>query len=213
MKLARPLDTIEIRVLGSLLEKQQATPDYYPMTVNAILAASNQKSNREPVLELSEEEVTAALDRLQHQVLVWKVIGSRSIHWKHNVEGPWELNPPAKALLTLLLLRGPQTPGELRGRSERLHTFSSPAEVEDVLQRMAADEEPLVVELPRQPGQKERRWMHLIGGAPEVSERLEQTGALPSARTPGIDARISSLEEAVERLTSELRELKSQLGV
>lgn len=213
MKLARPLDPVEIRVLGSLLEKQQATPDYYPMTVNSILAASNQKSNREPVMELTEDEVTAALDRLQHQVLVWKVIGSRTVHWKHNVDSPWALDPPAKALVTLLMLRGPQTPGELRGRSERLHPFSSPGEVEDVLQRLAREEEPLVIELPRQPGQKERRWMHLISGQHEAPAKAEQYSAGAGERPRSLETRIAELEESVERLSSEIRDLKTQLGV
>jgi hypothetical protein len=213
MKLARPLDPVEMRVLGSLMEKQQATPDYYPMTVNAILAAANQKSNRDPIMELSEDEVTAALDRLQHQVLVWKVIGSRSVHWKHNADGPWELDAPAKALITLLLLRGAQTPGELRGRSERLITFGTPAEAEEVLQRLAAEEEPLVVELPRQPGQKERRWMHCIGGAPEVPQQAARPVYAPEARPSELVGRLAALEEQVERLSTELRDLKTQLGI
>lgn len=212
MKLEKPLDAIELRVLGSLLEKQQATPDYYPMTVNGILAACNQKSNRDPVMELTEDDVSDALERLQHQVLVWKVMGSRSIHWKHNVDGPWDLDAPGKALITLLLLRGAQTPGELRARSERLFAFGTPAEVEDKLRALASGDEPLVIEMPRQPGRKERRWMHLIGGTPDLAEGGEAATA-PATRTGGLEPRVAQLEEAVERLTAEIRDLKSQLGV
>lgn len=212
MKLVRALDSVEMRVLGSLLEKQQTTPEYYPMTVNAILAASNQKSNREPVMALTEDDVSEALDRLQHQVLVWKVIGSRSIHWKHNVEGPWELDAAGKAVITLLLLRGPQTPGELRGRSERLFPFKTPVEVEDVLKSLASQEEPLVIEMPRLSGQKERRWMHLIGGTPDIPQ-LQEPVMAHVTRQPGLESRVVSLEEAIEQLSNEIRELKAQLGI
>lgn len=213
MKLEKPLDSTELRVLGSLLEKQQTTPDYYPMTVNGIVAASNQKSNRDPVMELTETEVQDALDRLQHQVLVWKVIGSRTIHWKHNVDGPWDLDAAGKAVITLLILRGPQTPGELRGRSERLFAFRAPSEVEDILRKLASGEEPLVVEMPRQPGRKERRWMHLIGGTPDFESVDEARAPVGTTRSPGLETRVAQLEETVERLMAEIRDLKAQLGV
>lgn len=213
MKLEEPLDPIEQRVLGSLLEKQQATPDYYPMTVNGILAACNQKSNRDPVMELTEDDVVDALDRLQHQVLVWKVIGSRSVHWKHNVDSPWDLDAPGKALITLLLLRGPQTPGELRGRSERLFAFGTPADVEEALRKLASGDEPLVVELPRQPGRKEPRWMHLIGGTPDLGELAETAAPAITTRSAGLEPRVAQLEETVEKLSAEIRDLKTQLGI
>lgn len=210
MKLQRPLTAAEARVLGSLLEKQQTTPDYYPMTVNAIVNAANQKSNRDPVMELSETEVTEALDALQHQVLAWKVMGARAVHWKHNLDGPWQLDGPMKAVLTLLLLRGPQTPGELRGRSERLYRFESVEEAERTLAKLAEGDEPLVVELERQPGQKERRWMHLASGAP--SPELIQASPRGEAERDGISARVERLETAIERLEQELRALKERLG-
>lgn len=213
MKLEKPLDPMELRVLGALLEKQQATPDYYPMTVNGIVAACNQKSNREPVMELTESDVQDALESLQHQVLVWKVIGSRTIHWKHNVDGPWDLDAAGKAVVTLLVLRGPQTPGELRGRSERLFSFRTPAEVEDLLRKLASGDEPLVVELPRQPGRKERRWMHLIGGTPVFESGDEGHAPVATTRSPGLEPRVVQLEEAIERLSAEIRDLKAQLGV
>ncbi|HVT60236.1 MAG TPA: DUF480 domain-containing protein [Thermoanaerobaculia bacterium] len=163
MRLPRPLDPVEIRVLGSLLEKEQTTPESYPLTLNALLSACNQRTNREPVLQLGEAEVSAALERLRQDVLVWRTESARSLRWKQSVERRWELDPAAKAILALLLLRGPQTTGELRARSERLHPFASLQEVEQTLRRLAATEEPLVREMPRRPGQKESRWTHLVG--------------------------------------------------
>src|SRR5947199_518573 len=124
-RLPRTLDPIELRILGALMEKQLSTPEYYPLTVNALVAACNQKSNREPVMELSETEVQRALDRLQDEKLVWRVVGGRAVRYDHNLDTLWHINRREKALLTLLLLRGPQTAGELRGRSDRLHQFDS----------------------------------------------------------------------------------------
>ena len=178
-RLPRPLDPVEIRVLGALLEKQQATPEYYPLTLNALLAACNQKSNRDPVLGLSEGEVRSALERMREHVLVWQVGGSRSEKWEQNVEKRWELDSATRALMTLLLLRGAQTPGELRSRSDRLHAFASTTDIEAALRRLASGPEPLVVELPRAPGQKETRWTHLVGGpveaaAPGPAPRVER---------------------------------------
>ena len=212
MKLTRALDPIEIRTLGSLLEKQQATPDYYPMTVNALLAACNQKSNRDPLMELTEQQVSSALDRLQQQVLVWKVMGGRTVHWKHNLDGPWQLSPPQKAVITLLLLRGEQTAAELRTRAERLHPFATREEVEDVLSGMASDPEPLVVELPRTAGRKETRWTHLAGGAATSIQSVDD--AVPAASPRALDfiSRIEQLENEVRALRSDMRELKKKLG-
>src|SRR6266446_8590728 len=107
----RELDPIELRVLGCLMEKQLATPEYYPLTLNALVAAANQKSNREPVMELGESELQRALDRLQDEKLVWKVMGGRAVRYDHNLDTVWSLDRPSKAIMTLLLLRGPQTPG------------------------------------------------------------------------------------------------------
>src|ERR1043165_7733433 len=181
-RLPRPLDPVELRILGSLMEKQLSTPEYYPLTLNALVAAANQKSNREPVMELGEDELSRALDRLQDEKLVWKVLGGRATRYDHNLDPVWHLNRKEKALLTLLFLRGPQTSGEMRGRSDRLQTFDSVTEVEETLREMAAHSEPLVRQLPRRPGQKEERWAHTAGGAiveaplpaaPEVNESRE----------------------------------------
>lgn len=207
-RLARTLDPVELRILGSLAEKQLSTPEYYPLTLNALVAACNQKSNREPVMELSENEVQRALDRLQDEKLVWKVMGGRAVRYDHNLDALWHIDRPSKALLTLLFLRGPQTAGEMRGRSDRLHSFDSVAEVESKLQDMASHPEPLVRQMPRRPGQKEERWAHLAGGA-VVEDVVAEPAA--EAREP-MSARVLRLEEQVAQLSAELRALKEKLG-
>ena len=210
-RLARTLDAVELRILGSLAEKQLSTPEYYPLTVNALVAACNQKSNREPVMELSENDVQRALDRLQDEKLVWKVMGGRAVRYDHNLDALWHIDRPSKALLTLLFLRGPQTAGEMRGRSDRLHSFDSVADVESKLQDMASHPEPLVRQLPRRPGQKEERWAHLAGGAVADEPMVAESGASSEAREP-LSARVLRLEEQVAELSAELRALKQKLG-
>ena len=208
-RLPRTLDPIELRILGSLCEKQLSTPEYYPLTVNALVAACNQKSNREPVMELTENEVQRALDRLQDEKLVWKVMGGRAVRYDHNLDALWHIDRAAKALLTLLFLRGPQTAGEMRGRSDRLHSFDTVGEVEAKLQEMASHPEPLVRQLVRRPGQKEERWAHLAGGAVIDDAPME---AVAETRTEPLSARVVRLEEQVAQLSAELRALKEKLG-
>lgn len=214
-RLTRTLDTTEIRILGSLMEKQLTTPEYYPLTMNALQAACNQKSNREPVTDLGEAELGRALERLQDEKLAWRVLGGRAVRFDHNLDKVWHLNQREKAILTLLFLRGPQTAGELRGRADRLHSFESVAEVEEVLRDMAAHSEPLVQELPRRPGQKEQRWATTAGGA--VSEPVfaasasEAAGAGVPAGEP-MSVRVTRLEQRVEELSAALLELKAKLG-
>lgn len=210
-RLPRELDPVEIRVLGALLEKQQTTPEYYPLTVHALVAACNQKSNREPVMELSEGEVVAALERLRELVLVWKVDASRSEKWEHNLDARLLLDGDAKALVTLLFLRGAQTPGELRTRSDRLFPFPTLEAVEATLTRMARDAEPLVCELPRRPGQKEARWTHLVGNAPPGTDKPEPI--LTAAEPEGHERRLSRLETRLAALEAEVDALKKALGV
>lgn len=209
-RLPRTLDPIELRILGSLAEKQLSTPEYYPLTLNALVAACNQKSNREPVMELSDNDVQRALDRLQDEKLVWKVMGGRAVRYDHNLDALWHIDRPVKALLTLLFLRGPQTAGEMRGRSDRLHSFDSVADVESKLQEMAAHPEPLVRQLPRRPGQKEERWATTAGGA-IVEEPMTESAAAGEAREP-MSARVLRLEEQVAELSAQLRALKEKLG-
>ncbi|HEX8251513.1 MAG TPA: YceH family protein [Thermoanaerobaculia bacterium] len=210
-RVPRTLDPVEIRILGSLMEKQLSTPEYYPLTLNALVAACNQKSNREPVLELSEQEIQRALERLQDEKLVWRVMGGRAVRFDHNLDSVWHLQRREKAVLTLLFLRGPQTAGELRGRSDRLQSFDTVNEVEELLRDMAVHSEPLVRELPRRPGQKEERWAHTTGGA--IVETAPAP-AEPETRPTGepLSARVQRLEEQVAALTEELRALKTNLG-
>jgi uncharacterized protein YceH (UPF0502 family) len=216
-RIPRKLDSVEVRVLGSLLEKEQTNPETVPMTVNALIAACNQKTNREPVMQLSEDQVVTALDWLRQEVLAWRSEGARTERWQQSVSRRWGLDRAGKALITLLLLRGPQTAGELRTRGERLYPFATLEEAEEALRRLAAEDEPLVMELPRRPGQKEARWTHLIGEAspePEPEEVFEAVAADPSASPrAALASRVERLEEVVERLAAELAELKRQLGV
>ena len=202
---SRELDPLEIRILGSLAEKQMSTPEYYPLTLNALVAASNQKSNREPVMEVSEANVQRALDALQEEKLVWKLVGGRAVRWEHNLDTAFQLDRAAKAVMTLLFLRGPQTPGELRGRSDRLHPFATIAEVEEALRRLAASPDPLTRELPRRPGQKEARWTQLLGGVAAGVSPADPAGEDAGPYTESLEARVQRLEE-------EMRALKAKLG-
>ncbi len=214
MRLPRPLDAVEARVLGALLEKELLTPDAYPMTLPALLAACNQRTSREPVTDLAAAEVVGALDRLREFVLVWKVTGGRAEKWEHNLEAKWQAGRPEKAMLALLLLRGAQTAAELRARAERMHELASVEAAEELLGAMAAHAEPLVAELPRRPGQKEARWTHVLYGEPLLPS------AAPSASAGGTGgggaaaaARIADLEEQVAALTSALNEVRTELGL
>ena len=215
-RIPRKLDPAEIRVLGSLLEKEQTTPEACPLTVNSVLAACNQKTNREPVMDLTEGQVVEALERLRQEVLVWRTEGARSEKWQQSVVRRWGLDRAGKALMTLLLLRGPQTPGELRTRSERMHPFASVEEVEEALQRMAGMDEPLVMELPRRSGQKETRWTHLVGDvveAPAPQRAPLAEPEVPAGPLPGaLSARVAKLEEIVAKLAEDVETLKSLLS-
>ena len=209
-RIPRTLDPVELRVLGSLMEKQLATPEYYPLTLNALVAASNQKSNREPAMELGEDEIQRALDRLQDEKLVWKVMGGRAVRFDHNLDTVWHLNRSEKALITLLFLRGPQTAGELRGRSDRLQQFESVSQVEQLLLEMAAHSEPLVQRLSRRPGQKEERWAHTVGGA--IAEPAPIEAPVAAVGGEPLSARVARLEERIVALERLLAELKEKLG-
>ncbi len=203
MRLPRELDSVETRILGCLLEKERTTPDGYPLSLNALTSACNQKSNRDPVMDLTAPEVDGVLARLRAEVLVWPEEGARAMKWTHNLDRKWNLGPGAMALMTVLMLRGPQTPGELRARTERMHPFTSSADVENALVGLAEGDEPLVVHLVRQPGQKEARWTHLVGGEPDV----ETAVFVPSVTAPpmaGLTDRVAELEERVARLEETL---------
>lgn len=205
MRLPRELNAVEIRVLGCLLEKEQTTPDAYPLSVNALVGACNQKSNRDPVMALSEADVAATLDRLHAEVMVWPVDGARTRKWRHSLDRMWDLTPETRAVMAVLLLRGAQTAGEIRSRTERMQRFASTSEVEHVLTGLATGDEPLTVHLARQPGQKEARWNHLVGGQGEIPAAVSEPP--PSqAGGVGLAQRVDDLEARVERLERLLAE-------
>lgn len=199
----------ESRVLGSLVEKQLTTPEYYPLTLNALTAACNQKSNRDPVMSLDETAILAAIDSLREKNLVYLYYGStsRAVKYKHMLPNVFELEPPAVALMALLMLRGPQTVGELRGRSDRLYEFSDLGEVQETLDELARRGESLVLKLERQSGQKEARYAHLLSGEIEVEAFA---AAVTSQRSHGgADAElVKKLEDEVSSLRSEVEALK-----
>lgn len=197
-----------MRVLGALLEKEQTTPELYPLTVNSLIQACNQKTAREPVMELSEVAVHETLRQLLLDELVSRSEGARVTRWHHALNLRWSLDPSRKAVMTLLLLRGPQTTGELRSRSERLHPFASVGELEDALLALAAGPEPLARELPKGPGQKEVRWTHLLGGepvrekvTPAVRRYADDEGEDLVTRVADLNRRVRELERVVSLLT------------
>lgn len=200
------LNDIEARILGSLVEKQLTTPEYYPLTMHALIAACNQKTNREPVVSYDEDIVTQALDELREKNLVYLFYGSTSrvVKYKHMLPNVYELEQPELAAICVMMLRGPQTLGELRGRTDRLYAFSGLGEVQETLDGLIRREEPLIVKLERQPGQKEARFAHLLSGEIDV-ERLE-AAAHEKTLSGGQPAsgRIEKLEQEVEALRGEL---------
>src|SRR5471030_547217 len=166
------LEAAELRVLGSLMEKCKTTPDYYPMTLNGLTAACNQKTSRKPVVQYDDETVMQALNTLKRRGLISTATGGsiRSVKYKHNFAIVFPVIPAEVALICLLILRGPQTPGELNTNSGRLFEFESLEEVQNVLERISSEVMPFVQQLPRRPGQKEVRYAHLLSGTPEISE-------------------------------------------
>jgi uncharacterized protein YceH (UPF0502 family) len=205
------LSDIETRVLGSLVEKQVTTPEYYPLTLNALTAACNQKNNRSPVTSYSEEEVSQALETLREKNLAYVFYGSTSRvpKYKHVVPEVLHLNSAELAITCVLMLRGAQTPGELRGNGSRLYEFSGLEEVEQTLSAlMSRDGDPLVARLPRQAGQKEVRFMHLLNG--EIPTDVVTESAAPR-RTPAPSSdRVSALEQEVASLKSQVQDLQQQ---
>jgi uncharacterized protein YceH (UPF0502 family) len=209
------LTVVEARVLGSLVEKEITTPDYYPLSLNALLNACNQKSSREPVMSLSEDDLRQAVHSLQNKGLVGSASGadSRVAKYEHRLQEVYNFSRRETALLCLLMLRGPQTPGELRGRTERLYRFEEIGDVLSTLQRMMERDPPLVKLLPRQPGTKEARYAHLLSGdvagwEPTASS-TEADGDTGGGTAPS--ERLVQLEEQVAALQREVSELKQQM--
>lgn len=201
------LDAVEVRVLGCLLEKEVTTPEYYPLTVNALVNACNQKSNRDPVVAYDDGTVEEALERLRHRGLSFELTGggNRVPKYGHRIVEVLNIGRRELAILCVLMLRGYQTVGELRDRSERLHSFSDLDEIHSVLQRLMERDPALAIQLPRLPGTKEPRYAHLLGGPVDVAAM---------ASTPATDAPVARRDDRVTALESEvaaLRELVEDL--
>ncbi len=221
------LDPIQLRVLGSLIEKEITTPENYPLSLNALVNACNQRSSRDPVLDLTEDEVRQALHSLEALALTTPVRDSRVPKYEHRIRTVLNLRRDETAVLCLLMLRGPQTPGELRSRADRLFTFDDLAAVQSTLERLAAREAvndptgtgPLTAILPRQPGSREARYAHLLGGEPELpparhsptssiadepsaAQRLAQMEARMEAQIASLSAALQALQARVDRLES-----------
>ena len=201
----------EVRVLGALIEKDNTTPEYYPLSLNALVNACNQKSNRDPVMQLNENAVRDALSGLQEHRLAGPAGGadSRVTKYEHRTQEVFNFTRGEVALLCVLLLRGPQTPGELRGRTERMHHFETLDDVQSALQKLMQRQPPLAKVLPRQPGTKESRYVHLLAGDVAVAELPQTTTA--ASRESGDGERIARLEEEVGALRREVAELRDQL--
>jgi uncharacterized protein YceH (UPF0502 family) len=201
------LNEIEARVLGSLVEKQLTTPEYYPMTLNGLTAACNQKTNRDPIVAYEEATVKQALDSLHDRYLVYLFHGStaRTVKYKHMIPSVYELEPSETAVICVLLLRGAQTIGEIRTRTERMYDFKDLNDVQETLDSLARRDEPLIVRLERQPGQKEARYAHLLSGA--VSAEAMAV-ARPAAGGTQNNERVEKLEQEVTALREEINTLK-----
>jgi uncharacterized protein YceH (UPF0502 family) len=205
------LSLLEARVLGVLIEKERTVPDSYPLTLNALVAGCNQKTSRDPVLSASEKDVQAALAGLKGMLLVVERSGERVARYMHNAERMLNVPQQTAALLAVLMLRGPQTAGELRLNCERLHRFADIPAVETLLNELA--ERPdgaLVTELPRQPGSRENRWMHLLCGAPAVQPSAAADSAVESPAVGVSD--LAAMKASIAHLEAEVRELRDQIA-
>lgn len=211
-----PLSPAEARVLGTLMEKARTVPDTYPLSLNAVVAGCNQKSSRDPITSLAESDVQEALDGLKRRSLAFVSSGSRVARWEHNFQRALVVPEQSAVLLGLLMLRGPQTAGELRIHSERWYRFADISSVEGFLNELAERNDdkggPLVVQLPRAPGAREQRWAHLLCGPVDVSA---MAAAAPVADAPpgGLAARVTALEAEVAQLRAVVTDLATQLGL
>ena len=203
------LSLLETRVLGTLVEKQHTVPDSYPLTLNALVTGCSQKTSRAPVMEVTEAEVQASLDSLKSRNLVIESSGGRVARYAHNVEAVLKIPSQSAAILTVLMLRGPQTPGELRINCDRLHRFADLSALEAFLQELAARPAgPLVVQLARLPGARENRWAHLLSGPPENTANMETQPSTGESKT--LEARLTRLETEVAELRAALDQLRLQ---
>ena len=203
----RTLSLIETRVLGTLYEKQHTVPDSYPLTLNALVSGCNQKTSRSPVMEATEAEVQAALDGLKSANFAMETSGGRVSRYSHNLERVLQVPSQSGAILTVLMLRGPQTAGELRINAERLHSFSDISAVQGFLDELAARPAgPLVVELPRLPGARENRWAHLLSGAPNIEtvKKQEKQETSLEADIARLEAELAALKDLVARIAKQV---------
>jgi uncharacterized protein len=211
------LSPLEARVLGTLVEKQHTVPDAYPLTLNALVTGCNQKTSRSPVMEAAQTDVQAALDSLKSANLVMETSGGRVARYSHNLDRVLQVPSQSAALLTSLMLRGPQTAGELRISCERLHAFADISAVEGFLRELAARPAgALVVELPRLAGSRENRWAHLLGGTPEIAAApaAPRTQAeAPADEIAALKANIARIEAEMEAMKALLTRIRSELGI
>lgn len=211
----QPLPPIEARVLGTLMEKARTVPDTYPLTLNSLVAGCNQKTSREPVMSVTEAQVQQALDSLRHQSLVFESSGGRVSRWEHNFQRAVGVPEQSAVLLGLLMLRGPQTAGELRINSERWYRFADISSVEAFLEELRERPEekggPLVALLPRAPGMREQRWAHLLCGPVDTSEAAAAAGS--DVPRQALEARIEALESEVATLRSAVQNIREELGL
>lgn len=210
------LDAAQARVLGCLVEKQATTPDTYPLTVNAALSAANQKTAREPLMALEPGAVHRALRELESLGLARQQFSSRAERYEHRLDTSFNLTRQQTALLALLLLRGPQTVGELFARSERLHKFASAEEVQHQLERLCGREPALVQQLARGPGQREDRYVHLLGGPVDVQALAASARSAPtpvtSSDNSALEARVAELEATLAQLQEQMAQLQQQIS-
>ena len=211
------LSDVEARVLGCLVEKGITTPEYYPLSLNALVHACNQKSNREPLMNLEEDTVRQALRALGEQMLARSASGdSRVAKYEHRLADTFNFTRPETAILCELLLRGPQTPGELRSRAERMHPFEDLSVVQSTLKHLMEREPPLVKLLPRQPGNKEARYAHLLSGdvevreAPPAKEVAVSSNSAESARMMALESEVAGLQKEVADLKRQFAEFRKQ---
>lgn len=202
------LTPLEARVLGAFIEKEMTTPDYYPLSPNALTNACNQKSNRNPVMQLAEEDVIETVEELRKKGLAMQSqdAGSRVIKFRHTLRERLYLDDHELAILAELLLRGAQTPGELRSRADRMSRFSDLAKVDQVMQELMDKEQPMVIKLARQAGRKEQRYMHLLCGPVSIDENEPAVQVIQTAQSRSI----AELEEEIERLKSELSAFRQE---
>jgi uncharacterized protein YceH (UPF0502 family) len=210
-------DAAEIRVLGCLIEKQRTTPDVYPLTLNSLRLACNQSTNRDPVVDYDESTIRSALERLVRRK--WTTLASwsnrRAMKYRHTLDSALGLSEPELAVLCVLMLRGPQTPCELKQRTDRLHAFADLDGLEDTLRALI--DRRLVARLPRRPGQREERYRHLLGGVPDeepdaAAPEPAPVAAAPAPSADGLEGRVARLEDELAALRADLRALRDELG-